>query len=262
MKRSYTELIERLRGVERSSRFVKMLGLGSFGIGGSEYELFRIDLTAKEPGPISVCISAGMHGDEPASVEAMAQFLQKNATNESLLRTFSFVIFPCDNPSGYELDTRENALGVDLNREFSTPHPAREVQIQMAAVEDLKFDHVYELHEDVDSYGFYLYELAMDPSLRVGPDIVRAVSTARYPINIEECIEGLGAHCGVIAPGITKMRKRKLPKAVYMHHLGAPHIVTTETPGRALPMEDRVEMQLMALAVALEKAKAVAGNRQ
>jgi len=256
MKRSYTELIQRLRSVERSSPLVEIRGIGSFEIGGLEYELYRVDLKAREPGPIRVCISAGMHGDEPASVEAMAQFLEKNARNESLLRTFSFVIFPCDNPSGYELDTRENASGVDLNREFNTPHPAREVEILMAAVDGLKFDHVYELHEDVDSYGFYLYELAMEPSLSVGADIVRAVSMARYPINIEECIEGLGAHCGVIAPGIRRMRKRKLPKAVYMSRLGAPHIITMETPGRALPIEDRVEMQLMGLAVALEKAGA------
>ncbi|MDO8586661.1 MAG: M14 family metallocarboxypeptidase [Armatimonadota bacterium] len=255
MDRSYTELIARLKQVETSSRNVRMRELGDFRIAEREYTLYRIDLKGGEPGPVRVCISAGMHGDEPAGIEAAARFLEKSANNESLLTIFSFVIFPCDNPSGYELDTRYNALGVDLNREFNTRRPADEVAILQNAVEGEQFDHVYELHEDVDSYGLYLYELAVDSSLRVGPEIIRAVSAAGYPINLDECIEGREARCGVIAPGISRFRKTRLPKALYMARLGARHVMTLETPGRALPVEDRVTIQLMALAIALERAR-------
>jgi len=254
MKQSYTELISRLRGIERSSSNVEMSGLGSFQIAEREYELYRIGLQAKKPGPVRVCISAGMHGDEPASTEAMAQFLAKNANNESLLGKFSFAIFPCDNPSGYELGTRENADGIDLNRQFHTSHPPPEVRILSDAVDGARFDHVYELHEDVDSYGFYLYELAADSSRRVGPEVVRAVSAAGYRVNLSECIEGREARCGVISPSISRMRRRRLPKAVHLYRLGAPHVITLETPGRSLPLEDRVTIQLMGLAVALERA--------
>jgi murein peptide amidase A len=255
MKRSYTELVARLREAERSSPNVEMRELGGFEASGREYALYRIDLRGKKPGPIQVCVSAGIHGDEPASVEAAAEFLEKNANNESLLKAFSFVIFPCDNPAGYELGARENASGVDLNREFNTTNPASEVKILTAAAEGLRFDHVYELHEDVDSYGFYLYELAANRPLRVGAEIVRAVSAAGFPVNLAKCIEGLDAQCGVIAPGVSRMRKRRLPKAVYMYRFGSPHVMTMETPGRALPIEDRVRIQLMGLAIALEKAR-------
>ena len=40
-----------------------------------------------------------------------------------------------------------------------------------------------------------------------------------------------------------------------MYRSGARHVMTTETPGRALPIEDRVRILLMALAIALEKAR-------
>ncbi|MDO8683056.1 MAG: M14 family metallocarboxypeptidase [Armatimonadota bacterium] len=246
-----------MRKIEANSPRVRMRELGGFRIQDREYEMYAIDFRAKEPGTVKICISAGMHGDELASVEAMAQFLEKNANNEALLKTFSFTIFPCDNPSGYELETRENADGIDLNREFRKSNPASEVKILADAAEQMTFDHVYELHEDVDSYGFYLYEIAADKSMRAGPDVVRAVSAAGYPVNLSECIEGMEAHCGVIAPGVSRIRRRHLPKAVFIYRLGAPHVMTFETPGRALPLEDRVRMQLICLAVALEKAGGV-----
>ena len=101
MKRSYTELISRLRVVEASSPHVRMEELGEFALGDKSYSLYRIALAADPPGPIKVCISTGIHGDEPAGPEAVTQFLERNADNEALLKTFSFTIFPCDNPSGY-----------------------------------------------------------------------------------------------------------------------------------------------------------------
>jgi murein peptide amidase A len=258
MKRSYMDLILRLRRIEAASANVRMRLLGRVQVGDHFYDMFAVDVRNENaPGPVNVCISAGMHGDEPASVEAMVRFLEQSCNDEELLKTFSFVVFPCDNPSGYELETRENALGIDLNRQFHTSHPAPEVQILAQAVEGVRFDHVYELHEDVDSYGFYLYELAADNSLRIGHEIVQTISASGYPVNLSDCIEGREARCGVIGPNVGRMRRRRLPKAVYMFRLGAPHVLTLETPGYTLPLEDRVEIHLIGLNVALKRAREV-----
>lgn len=255
MKHSYTELISRLREIEASSPHLSVRSLGGFRAQNGEYELFRADLGAAPRGAISVCISAGIHGDEPAGPEAALRFLEQNAHNEELLSKFSFAVFPCDNPSGYELGTRENSSGIDLNRQFNTAGPAAEAKILSDEMEGEQFRHLYDLHEDVDSYGLYLYELSTDSSDRAGAEIIRTVSEAGYPINLSECIEGLDSHCGVIAPSVSRMRRRKLPRAVHMFRSGVPHVITTETPGTALPLEDRVKIHLMGLDVALRRAE-------
>jgi hypothetical protein len=101
MKQSYSDLISRLKDIASGSPLINMRAMGGFRITDRDYDLYRIDLAAPEPAPVRICITTGIHGDEPAGPEAVAQFLERNADNHALLRTFSFVIFPCDNPSGY-----------------------------------------------------------------------------------------------------------------------------------------------------------------
>ncbi len=86
-----------------------------------------------------------------------------NATNESLLSRFAFTIFPCNNPTGWERDTRENADGIDLNRTFNVRKPPAEAAIISSALQGNCFDLIFEMHEDIDAPGLYLYEIAEDP---------------------------------------------------------------------------------------------------
>ncbi len=56
-------------------------------------------------------VSAGIHGDEPAGLLAMRQLLQDNAWPAHV----GLWLCPCLNPTGFPLNRRENAQGIDLN---------------------------------------------------------------------------------------------------------------------------------------------------
>jgi succinylglutamate desuccinylase len=99
-------------------------------------------------------IAAGIHGDEPAGVEAALRFAESAVRDESLLSNHHFVIFPCNNPTGYELGIRENWKGIDLNRQFNVRKPEPEVLIVMNAIQGRCFDLVVEMHEDIDGHSF------------------------------------------------------------------------------------------------------------
>ena len=198
-------------------------------------------------------ISPVIHGDEPASVEAAVRFLEENAGNEKLLSQFSFVVFPCNNPSGYELGTRENADGIDLNRQFSARNPAPEIELIMKGLDGRCFDLLFEMHEDIDAPGFYLYEIADDPGQHVGEQIIQAVRSLGFPVNHNECIEGAPPDGGLIRRGIKRFRRKThLPQAIYTYRTCGGHVITLEPPASMLPLEDRVKVELMALDIAIQ----------
>src|SRR3954467_5462789 len=64
-----------------------------------------------------IYISAGIHGDEPAGPLAVRQLILDNVWPENV----ELSLFPCLNPTGFELNTRENVEGTDLNRQYLQP---------------------------------------------------------------------------------------------------------------------------------------------
>src|SRR5437016_4571941 len=64
-----------------------------------------------------VYISAGIHGDEPAGPLAVLQLLQENRWPTHV----DVWLCPCLNPTGFPLNSRENAHGLDLNRQYLHP---------------------------------------------------------------------------------------------------------------------------------------------
>ena len=91
----------------------------------------------------STLVIGGTHGDEPATVVLMERFLRSTAWSE--LVAAPTVVIPLANPDGYELGTRYNARGVDLNRNFGfnwrpegdePPGPAPWSEPESAALRD------------------------------------------------------------------------------------------------------------------------------
>jgi hypothetical protein len=78
--------------------------------------------------PPALLANGTHHGDEPASTEAalaIPDYLLRKSTTDasvrSLLQTYAFYVLPLVNPDGFALDTRENAAGLDINRDYSYP---------------------------------------------------------------------------------------------------------------------------------------------
>jgi hypothetical protein len=78
--------------------------------------------------PPAVFTNGTHHGDEPSSTEsvlAVPDYLLRNSATDTsvrnLLQTYAFYVLPLVNPDGFALNTRENAAGLDINRDYSYP---------------------------------------------------------------------------------------------------------------------------------------------
>lgn len=253
--RDYNTLIRRIEAAA-SLPNAKVEQIGSFNSEGRRYPMYCVTIGEHSSSRKSVMIDAGIHGDEPAGVEAALSFVEQSASNESLLARCTFTVLPCNNPTGWELDTRENIRGIDLNREFNILRPAAEAKIIAQALTGKCFDLVFEMHEDVDSPGFYMYEIADDPAAYIGERIIEAAKAAGYPINLADCIEGAPAKGGLIRPAIVKFRKTRLPLAIHAWRTCGGHVITLEPPASRLSLAQRVDIQLMGLAIAIDSLSA------
>ncbi len=261
MVRSYSRVEKILMEIASGSEVISLNDIGRIRYGSNGYKLYMIDITDKKYGSErkkSVCISAGIHGDEPAGVEAVIRFLKDIGRGSPILRSVDITLFPCNNPYGYEAGQRSNGNGNDLNREFRKRRPDVEVLLIKKALAGRFFDLSLELHEDVDTTGFYLYELKKDTEVSFGKDIIKIISE-RYPVNLNEEIEGMRADGGVISlkgreSEIKEMiqKRRRWPQALYQFNQGTRHCITCETPVN-IRMEERVDMHLLALEYTLKR---------
>jgi hypothetical protein len=214
--------------------------------------------TPDGPGKKKVCLSGGIHGDEPAGVETILAVIEMIRNKPELLDRLHFIIFPCINPFGYEHHTRQNRSRIDLNRQYVQKRPPAEIRFVKKVVDGKVFDLDIEFHEDIDTPGFYMYEVFRDPARAVGRKIIRRVAK-KYPINLQTEIEGAPAENGLISPDVSSgffkrrfARKRQWPQALYFYMNGAAHVVTSETPVH-LEIHERVEIHLIVLKTALER---------
>jgi hypothetical protein len=81
-----------------------------------------------QPSPPAVLAIGTHHGDEKSTTEAvlsLPDYLLRASTTETsvrhLLARYAFYLLPMMNPDGYAANTRVNADGADLNRDYSYP---------------------------------------------------------------------------------------------------------------------------------------------
>ena len=185
-------------------------------------------------------LTGGVHGDEPAGVEAVLRFLERDAWPEGL----AFVVIPCINPYGWIHNQRENAQAYDINWSYARDD-AVEVQIVKDIARGRRFEFFVDFHEDWESPGFYIYEIRRNGAA-IAQDIAWQVAQI-CPLNYSTEIEGQPARSGVVYPDITKeeaMRGQGIPLELFRHHTD--HLITTETP-TDLDMDTRVAAHLAVL---------------
>ena len=182
-----------------------------------------------------VCISAGMHGDEPAGVEALLALLERPS-----LPAIGITAFPCVNPTGFIAGTRTNDLGIDLNRTFGQERGPHETELVRWALAGQRFDCGVDLHEDHEANGFYLYEHIRDvPSLC--SKIVGSVRGVGLPISSAPSVEDRALVDGCVAPAEERLSPLVGFFSIYLFDRHSDHTLVPEsTP--ALPMPARVAM--------------------
>ena len=160
---------------------------------------------------LRIYLSTGIHGDEPAGPLAALRLLQENRWPQEA----EIFLLPCLNPVGLTLNRRENAQGVDLNRDYLNPK-TDEIRAHIAWLEKQPpFDISLCLHEDWESAGFYVYELNPDGRPSFAEAIVKRVSEV-CPIDPSPEIEGRPASGGIINPAIDPRTRPLWPEAFYL----------------------------------------------
>ena len=85
-------------------------------------------------------------------------------------------VCPCLNPTGFPMSRRENAKGLDLNRQYLHLE-ADETKAHVLWLEQQPgFDVALCLHEDWEAHGFYVYELNPDLRPSFAEEMIRRVS--------------------------------------------------------------------------------------
>ena len=107
-------------------------------------------------GKTKILLWSQMHGNESTTTKALMDLLLflRSGTKEAMsyLKHFTLLCFPILNPDGAFPYTRENANGIDLNRDaqnLSQP----ESQILRKAFDDFQPDYCFNLHDQRTIYG-------------------------------------------------------------------------------------------------------------
>lgn len=234
------------------------------------YPLCSIRYISKQSNSPLVYVSAGIHGDEPAGVECAIRLIEQLSDNQQykywdfLIDTYNWVISPCDNPYGYERDIRENSIGLDLNRMFKTPEQTKETEFivesirripqqkhisSLAGSKRLAITLALDLHEDMDSAGFYLWERRRSHHTPIGDAIVDKVNTV-CSINRSYSIEGHNNDNGVITL-LDQITSKGWTRGRYLaEHENTPCLIL-ETPTR-LDWDTRIKAHMVAIQAAID----------
>ncbi len=179
-------------------------------------------------------LSSGIHGDEPAGPLAVRRLLQENRWPVHA----EIWICPCLNPTGFLRNRRENADGIDLNRDYRHLRSA-EIRAHVAWLEKQPdFDLALCLHEDWESHGFYVYEVNPDREPSLGEKMVQAAAKV-CAIDLSPVIEDRPAQGGIIRPDIDPAKRPQWPEAFYLIMKKTRHSYTLEAPSD-FPLPTRV----------------------
>ncbi len=214
----------------------------------------------RTPSPITdhtsrVYISTGIHGDEPAGPLAVLQLLQENQWSDDV----ELWLCPCLNPTGFLLNRRENADGLDLNRQY-LHFGAEETRAHIAWLNrQPKFAVALCLHEDWESHGFYVYELNPDNLPSFAEPIIERVSKV-CPIDPSSLIEGREAHNGIIRPSADPRSRPEWPEAFYLFTYKTRLSYTLEAPSD-FPLPIRVKALVAGVNAVLENIRSTGSTR-
>jgi hypothetical protein len=211
-------------------------------------------------GPL-VTISAGSHGDEPAAVWALLSLVRDRLLDPR----FSYRLWPCYNPTGFDAGTRANAEGIDVNRSFGGGGSSPEAKAVLTANRDRIFALAIDLHEDREASGFYLYETGSPGwRSRFASTVTAAVGSAGFPL------QTFGPDFDLGPPGSEAAQTRsegavlvdaereapffgaKLPQGLALVRRATACALTFESPALRSP-ENRVAMHRVAVVEALRQ---------
>jgi protein MpaA len=197
-----------------------------------------------------IYLSAGIHGDEPAPPLALLAMIEAGIFDARA----TWFICPQLNPNGLTRGTRENAPGLDLNRDYLD---LRAIETRAHVVwlqRQPPFDLTLCIHEDWESAGFYLYELNSEHRPSLADPILEAVRPL-CAIDEATTIDGRKTDApGIIRPVDDPLLRETWPEAIYLRAYHTTLSYTIESPS-AFPLAQRISVLRAAIEAAVEHLK-------
>lgn len=202
-----------------------------------------------------VYLSSGCHGDEPSGVHAMLELMREGTFDDR----FDWMVCPVLNPTGLAAGTRENAAGLDPNRDYLKKRSA-EVRGHIAWLERQPVPDMFvSLHEDWESTGFYLYEIQKHVCRSTAKSILEAaaqvIMTEPSPVIDDHQVR----ERGWIFHEPRADFPDQWPEAIYMAERGTTVSYTLETPS-SRPLADRVRCHKLAVQCAVDGLQLTRGG--
>lgn len=246
-------VLEKIRGIENVYNCFKISEIGEI-----RYDDYAQPILAVEPREDAgekVLITAGIHGDEPAGVLAVIEFLEL-FTSRAVDR--GYTIIPCVNLWGCDNHSRLNRIGRDVNRDFRYLE-TQEASLIAQYLSGKAFDLVLDLHEDpYGSKGYYLYCLSNSRAIHDQAEkVIQQVRRLGLPVENRMKVFPFRTRAGIIAVPywasyLTEIVNR-LAFCNWCRTAGVSrNVVVTETP-TSIPLEERVAMQLLSLETLTEQ---------
>jgi predicted deacylase len=179
-----------------------------------------------------ILISAGHHGDEPAGPLAVLDYISEYCETDN--NNFDLTIFPLVNPDGYEHDTRTNANGVDLNRDYF----------------EFKQPETRALKSSAASSYFMALDIHEAPPLDIGFYLLESIPKEKDDLELgDQIISQVSKNFDIDEPGVRRTILKGSSR-YYWSNLGA-YALTFETPG-LWKLEDRIKAHKLAIKEALD----------
>jgi hypothetical protein len=183
-----------------------------------------------------VYLSAGIHGDEPAGLLALLELMRGNFFAPEI----DWTVCPALNPTGLAAGRRENAQGLDLNRDYRLRRSAEVLAHADWLAARTAPSLFVSLHEDWEAAGFYLYEINPGEDVpRRARDIIAAVEPWFAPESGNDIDGHAPREPGWIFHAAEADVPEGWPEAIFLAKLGCPLSFTLETPSHA-PLASRV----------------------
>jgi len=142
----------------------------------------EIPLVSFGQGGKKVLIWSQMHGNESTTTKALFDFFKFITSNKqatkTLLSKHTFYVLPMLNPDGAALYTRENANGVDLNRDAQALSQ-RESKVLRSIFDALQPDLCLNMHDQRSIFGIKGPKPATLSFLAPSADILKTITPAR-----------------------------------------------------------------------------------
>lgn len=197
-------------------------------------------------GTPQVYISAGVHGDEPAPPLGVLRLLESGLPEGA-----GYTVFPLVNPAGMARGSRDNAEGIDINRDYEEPR-STEARAHKTALTGQRFDLALCLHEDWESRGFYVYELNWTRGDGLIADLLRAAEPFCGTEPQGE-IDGRAMDgAGFLSPKEIPKELPGWPEAIYLAQVHGELGYTPETPSNAFDLATRARCHEAVVRAAVE----------